>query len=109
MTFPCVNAIQLGPSPFNSSPQCKKKLFTLSFQPKFLKIWFTKVAASWSFLMMQQFFFPSCQVVPVACLSQIVTPLTHTNTHKEWSYHTFVKEWMKALDKTRMLAPSDYF
>ena len=24
MTFPCVNPIQLGPSPFNSSPQCKK-------------------------------------------------------------------------------------
>ena len=24
MTFPCVNTIQLGPSPFNSSPQCKK-------------------------------------------------------------------------------------
>ena len=22
--FPCVNPIQLGPSPFNSSPQCKK-------------------------------------------------------------------------------------
>ena len=57
MTFPCVNAIQLGPSPFNSSPQCKKKLFTLSFQPKFLKIRFTKVAASRSFLMRQQIFF----------------------------------------------------
>ena len=28
---------------------------------------------------------------------------------KEWCYHTFVKEWMKALDKTRILAPSDYF
>ena len=24
MTFSCVNPIQLGPSPFNSSPQCKK-------------------------------------------------------------------------------------
>ena len=24
MTFPCVNTIQLGRSPFNSSPQCKK-------------------------------------------------------------------------------------
>ena len=28
---------------------------------------------------------------------------------KEWCYHTFVKEWIKALDKTRILAPSDYF
>ena len=34
---------------------------------------------------------------------------TPTNTHKEWCYHTFVKEWMKALDKTGILAPSDYF
>ena len=60
MTFPCVNAIQLGPSPFNSSPQCKKKLFTSSFQAKFLKIRFTKVAGTSSFLMCQQiFFFPS--------------------------------------------------
>jgi len=38
MTFPCVNSIQFGPGPFNSSPQCKKKLFTSSFQAKFLKI-----------------------------------------------------------------------
>ena len=37
------------------------------------------------------------------------THKTPTNTHKEWCYHTFVKEWMKALDKTRILAPSDYF
>ena len=72
------------------------------------------------------FFSSPCQVVPGACLSQIVTNSdtsnthkhpktptnthkTPTNTHKEWCYHTFVKEWMKALDKTRILAPSDYF
>ena len=72
------------------------------------------------------FFVSPCQVVPGACLSQIVpnsatsnthkhpktptnTHKTPTNTHKEWCYHTFVKEWMKALDKTRILAPSDYF
>ena len=72
------------------------------------------------------FFSSPCQVVPGACLSQIVTNShtsnthkhpktptnthkTPTNTHKEWSYHTFVKEWMKALTKTRILAPSDYF
>ena len=29
-----------------------------------------------------------------------------SNTHKEWSYHTFVKQWMKALDKTRILTHS---
>ena len=46
--------------PFNSAPahstrphNAKKKLFTLSFQSKFLKIRFTKVTASRSFLMRQ--------------------------------------------------------
>ena len=65
-------------------------------------------------------------MVPGACLSQIVTNshTSDTNKHpkndqkrthigqkwqKEWRYHTFVKEWMKALDKKRILAPSDYF
>ena len=29
MTFQCVNTIQLVPSPFNSSPQCKKALYVI--------------------------------------------------------------------------------
>ena len=29
MTFPCVNTIQLGPSPFKSSPQCKNALYVI--------------------------------------------------------------------------------
>ena len=29
MTFSCVNPIQLGASPFNSSPQCKKNLYVI--------------------------------------------------------------------------------
>ena len=45
------------PQPIQLVPTMQKKLFTLSFQPKFLKIWFTKVAASRSFLMTRQFFF----------------------------------------------------
>ena len=49
MTY--ANTIKLGPSPFNSSPQGKKKLFTSSFQAKFLKIRFTKFTCTWSFLM----------------------------------------------------------
>ena len=124
MTFPCVNTIQLGPSPFNSSPQCKKKLFTLSFQPKFLNIWFTKVTAtSIKSYVAVNFFVPQSQVVLGACFgpqSPSGPYLEHPKndqkrTHigqkwqKEWCYHTFVKEWMKALDKTRILAPSDYF
>ena len=67
MTFPCVNTIQLGRSPFNSSPQCKK-LFTLSFQAKFLKIWFTKVTAtSIKSYVAVNFFVPQSQVVLGAC------------------------------------------
>ena len=38
--FPRVNPIQLSPSPFNSSPQCRK-LFMSSFQANFLKMRFT--------------------------------------------------------------------
>ena len=41
LTFPCVNPIQLGPRPFNSSPQCEKssvQLYIIKFQVKFLKI-----------------------------------------------------------------------
>ena len=44
------------PQPIQLVPTMQKKLFTLSFQPKFLKIRFTKVAASRSFLMRQQIF-----------------------------------------------------
>merc|ERR1711994_561156 len=53
MTFPCVNTIQLVPT-------MQKKLFTSSFQAKFLKIRFTKFAGRSSFLVcLQIFFFPS--------------------------------------------------
>ena len=41
------------PQPIQLGPTMQKKLFTLSFQPKFLKIRFTKVTASRSFLMRQ--------------------------------------------------------
>ena len=50
MTFPCVNTIQVVPT-------MQKKLFTSSFQAKFLKIRFLKVACTWSFLMYMQIFF----------------------------------------------------
>ena len=71
-----------GPQPIQLVPTMQKKLFTLSFQQKFLKIRFTKVAGSRSFLMIQQFFSSPCQVVPGACLSQIVTNSATSNTHK---------------------------
>ena len=111
------------PKPTQLFPTMQKKLFTSSFQAKFLKIRFLKVACTRSFLMyMQIFFFPSLYHSHGhiwAKISRYAPPLTPKNdqkrTHigqkwqKEWCYHTFVKEWMKALDKTRILVPSDYF
>ena len=83
MTFSCVNAIQLSPSPFNSSPQCKKKALYVIISaeiPENLvhKSYCVKVI----FDDAVNFFVFPCQVVPRACLSQIVPPLTPTNTHK---------------------------
>ena len=59
-------------STHSTHPHNAKKLFTLSFQPKFLKILFTKVAASRLFLMTWQFFFFSLPSGPRTWLSQIV-------------------------------------
>ena len=125
MTFLCVNSIQLGPSPFNSSPQCKKALYVIISAEIPENLVHKSCCLTVIFDEAADFLFSPCQVVPGACLSQIVTNSdtsnthkhpktptnthkTPTNTHKEWCYHTFVKEWMKALDKTRILAPSDY-
>ena len=48
------------PQPIQLVPTMQKKLFTSSFQAKFLKIWFTKFTDTSSFLVCQQnFFFPS--------------------------------------------------
>ena len=99
MTFPCVNTIQLGPSPFNSSPQCKKKLFTSSFQAKFLKIWFTKATGTSikSYVAVKEMSSPGREV-PGACFG----PQSHTEPHLEHTEKvTFltergrkrVKEW----------------
>ena len=120
MTFPCVNAIQLGPSQFNSSPQCKKSSLRYHFSRNSWKFGSQKLLHHgrlwWCSKFCFFFFLPSG---PRGMFEPIVTnsdtsnthkhPKTPTNTHKEWCYHTFVKEWMKALDKTRILAPSDYF
>ena len=126
MTFPCVNAIQLGPSPFNSSPQCKKSSLRYHFSRNSWKLGSQKLLPHGHFWWGSKFFFFSLPSGPRGMFEPIVTNSdtsnthkhpktptnthkTPTNTHKEWCYHTFVKEWMKALDKTRILAPSDYF
>ena len=56
------------PQPIQLVPTMQKKLFTLSFQPKFLKIWFTKVTAtSIKSYVAVNFFVPQSQVVLGAC------------------------------------------
>ena len=56
------------PQPIQLVPTMQKKLFTSSFQPKFLKIWFTKVAATSSkSYVAANFFVPQSQVVLGAC------------------------------------------
>ena len=56
------------PQPIQLVPTMQKMHFTLSFQPKFLKIWFTKVAAtSIKSYIHANFFVPQSQVVPGAC------------------------------------------
>jgi len=123
MTFPCVNAIQLGPSLFKSFPQCKKSSLRYHFSPNSGKLGSQKLLHQGHFRWRSKFFSftlpsgPWGMFEPNSATSNThkhpKTPTnthkTPTNTHKEWCYHTFVKEWMKAPDKTRILAPSDYF
>ena len=110
MSFPCVNVIQLGRSPFNSSPQCKKSSLRYHFSRNSWKFGSQKLLHQGHLWWRGNFFSSPCQVVPGACLSQIVTNSdtsnthkhpktptnthkTPTNTHKEWCYHTFVNGW----------------
>ena len=66
------------PQPIQLVPTMQKKLFTLSFQPKFLKIWFTKVAAS-SIKSYEaaNFFVTQSQLFLGACFG----PKSHTEPH----------------------------
>ena len=62
MTFPCVNAIQLGPSPFSSSPQCKKSSLRHHFRQDSWKLGSQKLLAPAHFWCASKF---SC--FPVSC------------------------------------------
>ena len=123
MTFPCVNTIHLGRRPFSLSPPCQKKLFTLSFHAKFLKIRFAQLTCTYTFLMYMYIFFLLVLITPRAYLGKIVPLCAASNTQKmtksgpiqaeigkkRWCYHIFVKERMKAFDKPRILALLGYF
>ena len=106
MTFPCVNTIQLGPSPFNSSPQCKKSSLRYHFSRNSWKFGSQKLLPHGHFWWGSRFSFFSLPSGPRGMFEPIVTNSDTSNTrkhpqntHKEWCYNTFVKEWMKALDK----------
>ena len=57
MTFPCVNTIQLGPSPFNSSPQCKKSSLRYHFSRNSWKFGSQKLLHQGHFWWRGNFFF----------------------------------------------------
>ena len=74
--------------PFNSAsahstrPHNAKKLFTSSFQAIFLKIGFTKVTCTCSFLCTCTFWSSHCSQVPRAYLGKTVTQRDTSNTQK---------------------------
>ena len=123
MEFLYSNVIQLGRSPFNSSPQCKKSSLRYHFSRNSGKLGSQKLLHKGHFWWRSNFFSFSLPSGPMGMFEpNSHTSNTHkhpktpknthktpTNTHKEWCYHTFVKEWITALNKTRILAPSDYF
>ena len=111
------------PQPIQLIPTMPKKLFMLSFHAKFLKIRFAKLTCTYTFLMYMYIFFLLVLITPRAYLGKIVPLCAASNTQKwpkadpyrpklakkRWCYHIFVKERMKAFDKTRILALLGYF
>ena len=91
MTFPCVKAIHLGPSPFNSAPQCKKSSLRHHFSRNSWKLgsqmlhvhahfWCTcKFSFFPVFPFSQSFLFPS---LPGAYLGKTLPLCPTTNTQK---------------------------
>ena len=65
--------IQFGPSPFNSAPQCKKSSLRYQFGRNSWKLGSQRLLHHGHFWWCSNFFSSPCQVVPGACLSQIVT------------------------------------
>ena len=82
MTFPCVNAIQLGRSPFNSSPQCKKSSLRYHFSRNSWKLGSQKLLPHGHFWWGSKFFFFSLPSGPRGMFEPIVTNSDTSNTHK---------------------------
>ena len=87
-TFPCANTIQLGPSPFNSSPQCKKSSLLHHFRQNSWKLGSQRLLFHAHFWWNSKFsFFPSLnhsQGHVWAKMSQNFTPLTPKKWQKNW-------------------------
>ena len=123
MTFPCVNTIHLGRSPFSLSPQCQKSSLCYHFMRNSWKLGSQNLPVHTHFLMYMYIFFLLVLITPRAYLGKIVPLCAASNTQKwpradpyrpklakkRWCYHIFVKERMKAFDKTRILALLGYF
>ena len=74
------------PQPIQLVPTMQKMLFTSSFLAKFMKIRFTNVAGTSSFLYVPaDFFFPQCQPVPGAYLGQSGPLWPTSDTQKTWA------------------------
>ena len=66
--IPMCQSHSTQPQPIQLVPTMQNKLFMLSFQPKFLKIWFTKVTGtSIKSYVPVNFFVPQSQLVLGAC------------------------------------------
>ena len=82
MTFPCVNVIQLGRSPFNSSPQCKKSSLRYHFSRNSWKFGSQKLLPHGHFWWGSKFFCFSLPSGPRGMFEPIVTNSDTSNTHK---------------------------
>ena len=93
--------------PFSSSPQCKKSSLRHHFRRNSWKLGSQKLHVHAHFWCTCKFSFSPVFTTPMGIFGQKYPAVPHLLHPK--NDHTFVKEWMKALDKTRILAPSDYF
>ena len=77
MTFQCVNPIQLGPSPFNSSPQCKKSSLRHHFRRNSWKLGSQKLLAQAHFWCASKISFSPVFTTPMSIFGQKYPAMPH--------------------------------
>ena len=96
MTFPCVNPIQLGPSPFNSSPHCKKKALYVIISGEIPE---NLVHKSCMYMLIfdvhANFLFPQSFPLPWAYLGKNVTLCDTSNTKNDQKRTHMSQKWQK--------------